>query len=65
MRDLSRTPHRGSMIGQDGGVMSSLLNYLLPLAIVLPLGGFVAGSLVSAAQDDPGPRTPIVLREGS
>jgi hypothetical protein len=46
-------------------VMSPLLKFLLPLVVVLPLGGFVAGSLVSAAQDDPGPRTPIVLREDS
>lgn len=45
--------------------MSPLVKFLLPLVVVLPLGGFVAGSLVSAAHDDPGPRTPIVLREDS
>lgn len=45
--------------------MSPLVKYALPLAFVLPLGGFVAGSLLSAAQDDPDPRTPIVLREDS
>jgi hypothetical protein len=45
--------------------MNPLLKYVAPLAVVLPLGGFVAGSLVSAAQDDPDPRTPIVLREDS
>ena len=44
--------------------MSPLLKLLLPLLVVLPLGAFVVGSLVSAAQDDPDPRTPIVLREG-
>ncbi len=43
--------------------MSPVVKYALPLAFVLPLGGFVAGSMVSAAQDDPDPRTPIVLRE--
>jgi major membrane immunogen (membrane-anchored lipoprotein) len=45
-------------------VMSPLLKFLLPLVVVLPLGGFVAGSLVGAANDEPPARNPIVLREG-
>lgn len=45
--------------------MSRLLKLLLPLAVLLPLVGFVVGSLVTAAQDEPPPRTPIVLPEDS
>lgn len=37
--------------------------YLLALLVVLPLGAFVVGSLVSASNDEPPARTPIVLRE--
>ncbi|NYJ00979.1 hypothetical protein HNR19_001677 [Nocardioides thalensis] len=44
--------------------MSLPWKILLALAVVLPLGGFVVGSLASAADDDPLPRQPIVLREG-
>lgn len=43
--------------------MSLPWKILLALAVVLPLGGFVVGSLASAADDDPLPRQPIVLRE--
>lgn len=43
--------------------MSVLWKTLLTLAVVLPLGGFIAGSLVTAAHDDPPPRLPIVLRD--
>lgn len=43
--------------------MKPLLKIVLPLAVVLPLGGFVAGSLADTDGDDPPPRTPIILRE--
>ena len=45
--------------------MSRLVKLLLPLAVLFPLVGFVVGSLVTAAKDEPPPRTPIVLREDS
>ena len=35
----------------------------MPLALVLPLGAFVAGSLVASAADDPPARETIVIRE--
>ena len=38
------------------GVMRPLWKTFLPLALVLPLGAFVAGSLVASAADDPPPR---------
>lgn len=43
--------------------MNPLLKVLLALAVVLPLGGFVVGSLVSATNDDPPARAPIELTE--
>lgn len=43
--------------------MRSLLKYLLPLAVVVPLVAFVAGSLASAAGDEPPARQPIVLHQ--
>jgi hypothetical protein len=39
--------------------------FVLPLLVVLPLAAFVAGSLVSTADDEPPARTPIVLRQDS
>jgi hypothetical protein len=42
--------------------MSPLVKLLLPLAVALPLVGYVAGSLASAGDDEPPPRTPIELR---
>lgn len=43
--------------------MSTLLKILLPLAVLLPLGGFIAGSLATIADDEPPARAPIVLRD--
>ena len=45
--------------------MRTLWKILLPLALVLPLGAFVAGSLVASAADDPPVRDTIVIRESS
>src|SRR5690349_5656086 len=45
--------------------MSLPWKILLALAVLLPLGGFVVGSLASAAEDEPPAREPIVLREES
>jgi len=44
-------------------VMSPLWKFLLPLVVALPLGGFVVGSLVTVANDEPPPRPPIELRD--
>jgi hypothetical protein len=41
--------------------MRSWLKFVLALALVLPLGAFVAGSLVASAADEPAPRDTIVL----
>jgi hypothetical protein len=43
--------------------MRTLWKVFLPLALVLPLGAFVAGSLVASATDDPPVRDTIVIRE--
>ena len=43
--------------------MRTVWKVLLGLAVVLPLGAYVAGSLAASAADDPAPRTPIELRD--
>lgn len=41
--------------------MSKLWQVLLGLGLVLPLGGYVAGSLAATSAEDPAPRPRIVL----
>ena len=43
--------------------MRTLWKTLVPLALVLPLAAFVAGSLVASTADDPPARETIVIRE--
>jgi len=43
--------------------MRTLWKIFVPLALVLPLSAFVAGSLVASASDDPPVRDTIVIRE--
>jgi hypothetical protein len=43
--------------------MRNWLKVVLALALVLPLGAFVAGSLVASAADDPAPRDTIIIDE--
>ena len=33
-----------------------------PLALMLPLGAFVAGTLVASAADDPAPRDTVIIQ---
>ena len=42
--------------------MSTVWKVLIALALVLPMGAFVAGSLVASAADDPAPRETIQIR---
>jgi hypothetical protein len=41
--------------------MGSFWKVFVALALVLPLGAFVAGNLVAAAEDDPAPRDTIII----
>ena len=43
--------------------MSPLWKSLSALAVVLPVGGYVAGSLAATSGDDPAPREVIVIRD--
>ena len=43
--------------------MSTLVKILVSLGLVLPLGAFVAGSVVASGADEPGPRETIVIRD--
>ena len=45
------------------GAMRSFWKVLLGLALVLPLGAYVAGSLVASASDDPEPRNPLIIEQ--
>lgn len=42
-------------------VMSRTLKYLLPLAVLVIAGVYLAGSFAGASQNDPPPREPVVL----
>ena len=43
--------------------MSTVWKVLIGLALVVPMGAYVAGSLVASADNDPTPRHPITIRE--
>lgn len=43
--------------------MSTVWKALLGLALVVPLGAYVAGSLAASASEDPAPRQTIVIDE--
>lgn len=43
--------------------MKTLWKVLLALALVVPMGAYVAGSLVASAADDPAPRPPILIED--
>ena len=45
------------------GAMPSFWKILLGLALVLPVGAYVAGSLVASASDDPEPRNPLIIEQ--
>ena len=43
--------------------MNTVWKVLLGLALVVPMGAYVAGSLAASASDDPAPRQTIEIRE--
>ena len=47
------------------GAMRSFWKVFAALALMLPLGAFVAGNLVASAADDPAPRDTIIIDEQS
>jgi hypothetical protein len=63
MRVLSSGSHPHPTIGEDGATMKTLWKALLALALLVPMGAYVAGSLVASAADDPAPRSPIVIKD--
>src|SRR6478735_11421110 len=63
MRVLSSRSHRCPTIGEDGGVMKTVWKILLGLALVVPVGAYVVGSLAASAADDPAPRQTIQIQE--
>lgn len=64
MRALSSGSHTTPTISHDDRTVSTLLKVLVTLAVLLPVGGFVAGTL--AANDTTGsPRETIVITDGS
>src|SRR3954447_23843114 len=65
MRELSSDSHQQPTSGDDRGVMRSFWKIFAALALMLPLGAFVAGNLVASAADDPQPRHTIVVDDPS
>src|SRR3954467_265224 len=61
MRTLSRHSHLRPTSGDDRGPMRSFWKVFAALALMLPLGAFVAGNLVASAADDPAPRHTIKI----
>ena len=47
------------------GAMRSFWKVFAALALMLPLGAFVAGNLVASAADDPKPRDTIIIDDTS
>ena len=45
------------------GAMRSFWKVFVALALLLPLGAYVAGSLVASASDDPEPRNPLIIEQ--
>src|SRR3954452_10538031 len=65
MRDLSWISHLRPTSGEDRGVMRSFWKIFAALALMLPLGAFIAGNLVASAADDPSPRHTINIDDQS
>src|SRR6478609_4007623 len=63
MRVLSSRSHRCPTIGEDGGHMKTVWKVLLGLALVVPMGAYVVGSLAASAADEPAPRQIIQIQE--
>src|SRR3954447_18382048 len=61
MRELSSDSHQQPTSGDDRGAMRSFWKIFAALALMLPLGAFVAGNLVASAANDPAPRHTIVI----
>jgi hypothetical protein len=45
--------------------MGSWTKLLVALLVTLPIGGYVAGTLISTTPQDQGPRQPVVLRDAT
>lgn len=43
--------------------MSTWAKYVIGLALALPMGGYVAGSLMASASEDPGNRDPVRISD--
>lgn len=54
-------PHRGLVDRHYRRVMSRTLKYLLPLAVLMIVGVYLASSFAGASENDPPPREPVVL----
>lgn len=54
-------PHFGQVVRHYRRVMSRTLKFLLPLAVLVAVGVYLAGSLAGASENDPPPREPVVL----
>ena len=54
-------PHIGQVVRHYRRVMSRTLKYLLPLAVLVIVGVYLAGSFAGASENDPPPREPVVL----
>lgn len=63
MRVLSSGSHPGPIAADHGRVMRTVWKIVLVLALVLPTGAFVAGSLAASSADRPAPRHTIVIRD--
>lgn len=54
-------PHIGQVVRHYRRVMSRTLKYLLPLAVLVIVGVYLAASFAGASDNDPPPREPVVL----
>lgn len=54
-------PRYGPAVRHYRSVMSRTLKLLLPVAVVMIVGVYLAGSFAGASENDPPPREPVVL----
>ncbi|QWF20617.1 hypothetical protein KM427_16735 [Nocardioides sp. LMS-CY] len=63
VRVLSSGSHRLPTIGENDDAMKPVWKILIALAVVVPMGAYVAGSLAASASNDPRPRETIQIQE--
>lgn len=63
MRVLSCASHREPTNGTQRVPMSTIAKFLVGLALILPMTGYVVGSLISTSAGEPDRREPVIVND--